>query len=409
MGKRRVGDVLQSALAGPSATSPTITASPPRRRRWMWPGLAALALLGGLAAALYLRVFSRTHVDDPMSFTTIEPADRESGCDTVDACRARCDAHHTPACYELVRLREPQLKFPERERAACDAGVGDGCAKYAMHLDFQRPGLNNHSEESDSYRARANQLDRTHCDAGDALSCWDLGAQETRTHSLECTTCYEAYSKACALGLLIGCSWAIRSTALAEQQDAAWRTGIGIVLGTCERERGHDLPCSRAIAEMTVSSFRPPEHEEARVTRARAVLSERLAAALASRCPASVDACVGRAVLDDTGMAEREKAHDRVQHVIELLSRGCNAQGRPDHCLGLAYIFGGRGAGESEGLNAFGEYYSSERARRAGLRACGLARSRGHYLGWPLECDFIFDRMKPEEVAEALKQDEYTQ
>lgn len=139
--------------------------------------------------------------------------------------------------------------------------------------------------------------------------------------------------------------------------------------------------------------------------RARSILNHRLGSSLAGRCPPSVDGCVGNALLEHKEPENRERAHDRVQHVMELLGVGCYDQRRADHCLGLAHMFGGpRG-----GVDGFGEYFSPERARRAGLHACGLARSRDRYLGWPIECDFIFSRMEPKEVAETLKQDEYTQ
>jgi hypothetical protein len=274
---------------------------------------------------------------------------------------------------------------------------------YAHYLESSRDGRKADPEQAVGYWARAETLEQLHCKNGDASSCLHF-ALDQFPRSRDCKACDDAKRKACSLGLLIAC------TSTTAEKAVAWRTGIGIALGTCDRDRGLNMLCTRAIAEMTTMPLAPDDQEAQRSRRARAILAQRLSTELETRCATSIDACLGHALLEyrRSGAADREKANDRVTRVIELLARGCDDR-KPDHCLGLALLLGGRhGTLDEIGLEAFHDFRNDERARDAGLRACALARARDDNQGWPAECDFILNRLKANDVTEALKADEYT-
>lgn len=358
----------------------------------------------GVAVLLHLVVFSRATNDDVSSFTALQPAEVDAGCETDEQCRARCDAHHTPACRRLAAIREPARRYPDFERLACELGEGHECAMFADYLESPRDGREADPKPAAAYWTRAEALERVHCENGDASSCWYFSLDQF-PRSRDCKACDAAKLKACSLGLLIAC------TTTTTEKESAWRTGVRIALGTCDRDRGLNILCTRAIAEITAVPLAADADDERRARRARSILAERLSTVLETRCPASIDACLGQALLEYRrgGVTDRDKTNNRVTLVIELLARGCDER-KPDHCLGLAFLVGGRkGTLDESGLEAFHDFRDDDRARRAGLRACGLSRSRDADREWPIECDFILNRMKLDEVAEALKDPEYTE
>lgn len=397
--KRSLEDALRPALAEPARPNPR---SKRMRRR-----IVLAIILPITVTAASLAVFTgASAVDDPGSFVLIQPADVDPDCKTDDECRAKCASHHTPACKELAR-RRVGMNFPDFEKEACDLGAGHQCVQYAYHLEYSGSASEANREEVGSYQTRGRELEQVHCDGGDASSCWYLALDESRK-SLNCEACEPARVRACSLGLVVACSLAGSTP---EARLAAWRTGISIALGTCDRDRGLNMLCTRALAEMTSIPLAASLEERNRSGRARAILAQRLSAPLNSRCPTSIDACLGYALLEfrRSSVADRDKANGQVKSLIGTLARGCDDR-KPSYCLGLAFLVGGRQGNSDEiGLEAaFGDYRDEERARHAALRACGLARARDGDQKWPQECDLILNRMKLDEIIEALTADEYT-
>lgn len=404
--RRPLGDALHSAVSSPIAVPPRRAA---RGARVIMPvlGLGTLAAVG-IALVLHFFVFASDSSDNPSSFAALQPAGLGADCDTDEQCVLKCAAHDTLACRHLAAIRMPKRNYPDFERMACDLGDGHSCAVYSSYWASSRAGRTADPEQAARYQARSQELEQLHCENGDAVSCWDYVIDQS-ARSNDCRYCDVARERACSLGLVVACS-SPHHDDTAEAKETAWRTGISIVIGTCDRDRGLNILCTRAIANMTGVWLAPDDDERRRARRAVSVLAQRLGASLESRCVTSIDACLGYALLESRRdpVTNDQGPNGRVMRTIERFARECNER-KPEQCLGLAFVLGGRlGLSDEVGLEGFNRYHDLDRARHAGLRACGLARARDRRDSWPVECDFILSRMSASEVAEALATDEYT-